>query len=58
LKERDEATFAKLWGYGQIKDRVIYHSCVEFESAEDDLIILDEADNLVFNQHEDVLKLT
>jgi len=58
LKKRDEATFAELWGFGQIEGRVVYHSNAAFEAAEEDLIILDEADSVVFNQHEDVQRLS
>jgi len=40
-----------LWGFGQIKGRVVYHSSADFEATKADLIILDEADHLVFNEH-------
>jgi len=33
LKKRDESAFAKLWGYGQIEGRVVYHSSAAFEAA-------------------------
>jgi len=55
LCQRDTATFSDLWRLGDIEGRVKYRKDLPMEAAPSDLVILDEADHLIFN-HTDLVK--
>jgi len=49
LHARDEATFKNLWRLGNIEDRVRYVSSLPEGISTGDLVLLDEADHLLFH---------
>ena len=55
LCKRDTATFADLWKLGDVENRVRYQRSPPMDAARDDLVIMDEADLLIFN-HTDAVK--
>jgi len=57
LHARDEATFKNLWRLGHIEDRVRYVSSLPKGVADGDLVLLDEADHLIFSQTDAVREL-
>ena len=54
LKRRDESDFSDYWKYSGLETCVKYHDKLDFKPIKTDLLIVDEADKLVF---EDPLKL-
>ena len=54
LKRRDESDFGDYWKFSGLEMCVKYHDKLDFKPTKTDLLIVDEADKLVF---EDPLKL-
>ena len=51
LLDRDRIEFEKYWTFfDETKDRVEYHVGLEFEHNDNEMIIFDEVDSLMFSQ--------
>ena len=50
MLDRDRSEFAKYWTVDYLKDRVAYHVGLEFEHNDNEVIIFDEVDSLMFSQ--------
>jgi hypothetical protein len=50
LLDRDRNEFAKYWTVDYLKDRVAYHVGIEFGHNDNEVIIFDEVDSLMFSQ--------
>lgn len=50
LMDRDKNQCEKLWKFGELHKRVKYHVGIEFQKHEQDLLIFDESDVLLFDK--------
>jgi hypothetical protein len=48
LKFRDSAEFADFFANSSMTDRVEYHEALNFSRTEEDLVVIDEADTLIY----------
>lgn len=57
LLERDLAIFEGLWELGRVSHRIIHTATLPMEAGAEDLLLVDEADQILFNEADSLLKL-
>jgi hypothetical protein len=57
LLEKDKADFDNFWTVAGLKDKVEYRVGIDFEPESGSLLVIDEADELIFNNAERFCKL-